>query len=141
MGVRKAGKRFHRPPLGKLGRKNKNSRKPEGSSLIPNKLIYLLQWQFIFRYDTDTAQEPGSLFWCHAVTTHELAFHSCPLLCLQRHVAKLASSLFYCWALLRNNTVATNLHVFTSSYGSRRSAACKRWTQVMHSLQGDSEFW
>jgi len=22
---------------------------------------------FIFRYDTNTAQEPGSLLWCHAI--------------------------------------------------------------------------
>jgi len=26
-----------------------------------------LQSQFIWRYDTDTAQEPGSLFGCHAM--------------------------------------------------------------------------
>jgi len=33
----------------------------------------------------------------------ELAVHSCPLLCLQRQVAKLSRRLFYCWSLLRNN--------------------------------------
>jgi len=26
-----------------------------------------LAWQFIYRYDTHTAREPGSLFWCSAV--------------------------------------------------------------------------
>jgi len=50
----------------------------------------------------------------------ELAVHSCPLLCLQRWVAKVASGLFYCWSLLRNNKMATNLQKFTLYYGSRR---------------------
>jgi len=43
----------------------------------------------------------------------ELAVDSCPLLCLQRWVAKVASGLFYCWSLLSNNTMATNLQRFT----------------------------
>jgi len=30
-------------------------------------LIEFLQSQFIWRYNTDTAQEPRSLFWCHAM--------------------------------------------------------------------------
>jgi len=29
------------------------------------------------------------------------------------------TGLFYCWSLLRDNNMATNLHVFTSRYGSR----------------------
>ena len=33
----------------------------------------------------------------------EIAVRSCPLLCLQMQVAKLASRLLYCWSLLRNN--------------------------------------
>ena len=32
-----------------------------------------------------------------------LAVQSCPPICLQRQVAKVASGLFYCWSLLRNN--------------------------------------
>ena len=44
--------------------------------------------------------------------------------------AKLASRLFYCWFLLRNNNMATNLQMFTSSHGSRRFAACDCWTQT-----------
>jgi len=28
-----------------------------------------LHWQFIYRYDTHTAQESGSLFWLHAVVS------------------------------------------------------------------------
>jgi len=44
------------------------------------------------------------------------------LIYLQRQVAKLASGLFYCWSLLYNNNMATNL-MFTSSYDIRRFAA------------------
>jgi len=36
----------------------------------------------------------------------ELAIHSCPLVCLQRQVAKLASGVFYYWFLLRHNNMA-----------------------------------
>ena len=43
----------------------------------------------------------------------ELAVNSCLFLCLQRRFAKVASGLFCCWSLLRNNTVATNLQRFT----------------------------
>jgi len=60
----------------------------------------------------------------------ELAGHSCPLLWLHRQVAKYTSGLFYCWSLLRNNTMATNLQVFAWTYGSRRFAACDCWTQT-----------
>jgi len=50
--------------------------------------------------------------------------------CLQRQVPKLASRLFYYWSLLRNNYIATNLQVFTWSYGRRRFAACDCWKQT-----------
>jgi len=48
-----------------------------------------------------------------------LADHSYPVQCLQRQVVKLASGLFRCWSLLRNNNMATNLHRFTSSNGRK----------------------
>ena len=87
----------------------------------------------------------GRVTWRHlssspvlALCSDDFAVHSRPLLCLQRQVVKLASRWFCCWNFLRNNNMATNLHVFTSSYDSRRFAACEYWTQVM---QGDSEFW
>jgi len=54
--------------------------------------------------------------------------------CLQRHVAKRACRLFYCWTLLRNNNMATNLDVFASSYGRRHFSACERWTEVMQGV-------
>jgi len=44
----------------------------------------------------------------------KLAVHSCLFLYLQRHVAKLASKLFYCWSSLCSNSMATNLQRFTS---------------------------
>jgi len=66
----------------------------------------------------------------------ELAVYSCPFFCPQRQVAKLASGLFYYWSLLRNNSIPTNLQRFTSSYRSRRFAACDCWTQT--SLAGNA---
>jgi len=100
--------------------------------------------QFIYRYDTHIAQEPGSLFCCHAVVG-ELAIHSCPFLCLQRQVAKFASGLFYCiWSLLCNNTMATNLLMLASHYDTRRFATCDCWTQmglVKKSTYQTSEKW
>ena len=70
----------------------------------------------------------------------ELAVHSCPLLCLQRWVAKVASGLFYCWSLLRNNNMATNLQRFALYYGSRRFVAWDCWTQTSWQvMQRDSD--
>jgi len=60
----------------------------------------------------------------------ELAVHSCPLLCLQRPVAKVASGLFYCWSLSRNNTMATDLQKFMLYYSSRRFDAWDCWTHT-----------
>jgi len=48
-----------------------------------------------------------------------LRLYSCPLLCLHRRVATGSSGLLYCWSLLRNNTMATNLQKLTLYYGSR----------------------
>jgi len=60
----------------------------------------------------------------------ELAVHSCPLLCLQRRVANVASGLFYCWSLLGNNNMATNLQKFTLYYSSKRFVAWDCWTHT-----------
>jgi len=62
--------------------------------------------------------------------SHELAVHSCPLLCLQRWVAEVARGLFYCWFLLRDNNMTTNLQRFTLFYVSRRFVAWDCWTQA-----------
>ena len=59
----------------------------------------------------------------------EFAVPSCPLLCLQRWVTKVASGLFYCWSLLHKYNLARNLQRFTLSYGSRRFVAWDCWTQ------------
>ena len=70
----------------------------------------------------------------------ELAVHSCPLLCLQRRVAKVASWLFFCWSLLRNNTMATDLQRFTLYYGNRRFVAWDCWTYTSWQImQRDSD--
>ena len=70
----------------------------------------------------------------------ELAVHWCPLLCLQRWVAKVTSGLFYCWSLLRNNNMATNLQRFTLYYGARRFVAWVCWTQTSWQvMQRDSD--
>jgi len=51
----------------------------------------------------------------HHTTVKE--WHIACLKCLvYRQVAKLACRLFYYWTLLRNNNMATNLHVFTSRW-------------------------
>ena len=68
------------------------------------------------------------------------AVHSYPLVCLQRRVAKVASGLFYCWCLLRNNTMITNPQKFTLHYGSRRFVAWDCWTHTSWQvMQRDSD--
>jgi len=63
-----------------------------------------------------------------------------PLLWLQRWVVKVGSGLFYCWSLLRNNTMATNLQRFTLYYGSRRFVAWNCWTHTSWQvMQRDSD--
>jgi len=70
----------------------------------------------------------------------ELAIHSCFFLCLQRRVAKVTSRLFYCWSLLRNNTMATNLQRFTLYYSTRRFVAWDCWTHTSWQvIQRDSD--
>jgi len=70
----------------------------------------------------------------------ELAVHSCPLLCLQRWVAKVASGFFCCWSLLRNNHMATNLQRFTLYYGGRCFVAWNCWMQTSWQvMQRDSD--
>jgi len=43
---------------------------------------------------------------------------------------EVASGLFYCWSLLRNNNMATNLQRLTLYYGGRRFIAWDCWTQT-----------
>jgi len=69
------------------------------------------------------------IVWC----SDELAIHSCPLLCLQKRVAKVASGLLYCWSLLRNNNMATNVQRFTLHY----ALCCMRLLNV-HILTGNA---
>jgi len=50
-------------------------------------------------------------------------------------VAKLASGLFDCWSLLRNNSTAINPQTFTSSFSSRRFSACDQGSHCGFSTQ------
>ena len=64
----------------------------------------------------------------------------CPLVYLQRRVAKDVSGLFCCWSLFRNNTGATNLKRFTFHHGSRRFVAWDCWTHISWQvMQRDSD--
>ena len=49
--------------------------------------------------------------------SHERAVYSCPLLCLQRQVAKPSSELFYCSSLLSSKNMTTNLQRFVPAMG------------------------
>ena len=66
---------------------------------------------------------------------NEVAVHICPLIFLQRQVAKFASVPFYRFSL-RNSNMAINLERCGSRYGSRRFAVCDCWTQT--SLSGNT---
>ena len=71
-----------------------------------------MQWQFICRYDTDTAQEPGSLFWCHAMMSLQFA-HVRSFACrgrLQNLLADCSTIGLYCVKITRQ----INLQTFTS---------------------------
>ena len=92
--------------------------KPEVGLLNSDWLIWFLQWKFFLPAWNSHCTRVR--FTVTLSCINELAVHSCPLLCLQRRVAKVASGLFCCWSLLRNNNMATNLQRFTSYYGSRR---------------------
>ena len=54
-----------------------------------------------------------------------LMVNSCPLLCLQKQVAKLVTALFYFWSLLHKNNISLNLQIVNSIYGRRRF--CHMW--------------
>jgi len=79
------------------------------------RLIYLinLQLQFICRYDTDTAQEPGSLFWCHAMMrlqfTHVRSFVSRKSYCKTwEHIVLFG---FHCVRITRQKFLKRSLRV------------------------------
>jgi len=82
------------------------------------RLIWFLQWQLFAGMKLTLHKSQVHIQ--RVIQWYTLAVHSCSFLCLQRRVAKVACGLFYCWCLLRNNAVATNLQRFTLNYGSRR---------------------
>jgi len=71
-------------------------------------------------YHINTAKEPGSLIWCYAVMSLQFT-HISSFACRCR----LRNLLADCSTVdLYSNNMAKNLQIFTSSYGSRRFAAC-----------------
>jgi len=89
-------------PSLEIGTKNQNF--PENvTSAAPFRLIYLFLAMTVYqpvRNSGCTRARFTVLVSCSA----ELAVYSCPVLCPQRQVAKLASGLFYCWSLLCKKT-------------------------------------
>jgi len=88
-------KRAFAPP--DIGFKNKRFQNPEVSNLFLAMPVYL---------PISHSHCPRARFINQVSCSDELAVHSCPLLCLQRQVAKLASKLFYSWYWLRNYNMA-----------------------------------
>jgi len=79
-------------------------------------------------YDTHTAQEPGSLFWCDAVMGLQFT-HVCSFACrgrLWNLRADCSTVGLYC---VKNTAKSSNFH-FCYRNGSRRFAACDCWTQT-----------
>jgi len=103
------------PPL-ETGTKKQKFVENLVSSLIPIDSLNSWKWRIICQYDTRSALEPGSLFWCHAVMS--LQFTHVHFFACRGRLPKLAIGLFCCWVLLRNNHMAANLQTFNSSFGS-----------------------
>jgi len=139
MGVRRArGAKRTFLPAWKLGLWTKYFwKKTEVGILIPINWFDSYNDSFFCRYETHCTR---ARFTFTVSCSDELAVHSCPFFCLQRRVAKVARGLFYCWSLLRNNNMATNLQRFTSYYGGRRFVAWDCWThKSWQVMQRDSD--
>ena len=136
MGVRREGKTGICPL--KIGIKNQVFlEKTEVGILIPINRFNFCNDSFLPVWDSHCTKVRFAVI---VSCSDEFAVHSYPLLCLQRLVAEVASRLFYCWSLLRNNNMATNLQKFTSYYGSRRFVACDCWTYTSWQvIQRDSD--
>jgi len=70
---------------------------------------------------TLTAQQTGSLFWCHALCSSLMsAFFAC----------QTCEPIVLLFPLLHNNNMTTNLQRFASTYSGRPFSACDCWTQT-----------
>ena len=112
MCVRKEGKTGVFPPLN-LAEKLKIFRKSEDSSSIS--IISIILAVAVYLPVWHTAQELGSLFWCHAVVSLQFTHVLLLRLQMQRHVAKLVSGLFDRYSLLRSNNMAFQFHFIHES--------------------------
>ena len=110
--------------------------KPEVGILIPINWSDFCNDSFLPVWNSHCTRVRFTLIvWC----SDKLAIHSCPLVCLQRQVAKVARGFFYCWSFLRNNNMATDHQRFTLNYGSRRFVAWDCWTYTSWQvMQGDN---
>jgi len=82
------------------------SRKPEVNTLIPISIESILAMTVYFPVWHSHCTR-ASLTVLESRHDELLTVHSCPLICLQRQVAKHGKELFYYWTLLRNNNMAT----------------------------------
>jgi len=139
MGVNRAweAKRAFAPRL-EIGIKNQIFlEKPEVGILIPINWFDSCNDSFLPIWNSHCARVR---FTVAVLCSDELAVHSCLLLCLQRWVANVVSGLFYCWSLLRNNIMTTNLQRFTLYHCGRRFVAWDCWTQKSWQvMQRDSD--
>ena len=128
MGVRRArGQNGHLPPAWKLGLWNKYFWKKLKSASFRLIDLILAMTVFLPVWNSHCTRVRFTII---VSCSDELAVHSCPLLCLQRRVAKVASGLLNCWSLLRNNNMATNLQRFSLYNGGRRFVAWDCWTHT-----------
>ena len=126
MGVRRVGK-CPFPPR-KFGLRTKYS--PKLSRHLKFRLIYLILAMTDFLPAWNSYYSAQVRFTVTMSCSDALAVHSFLWLCLQRLFAKVASGLFCCWSLLRNNTVATNTQKFTLYYVSKGFVAWDCWTHT-----------
>ena len=100
------GQNGHFLPL-LIGLRTKYTTKPEVNSLIPI-LIELILAMTVYLPVWHSHCTRASFTVLVSRRDELLTVHACPLICLQRQVAKLGKELFYYWTLLRNNNMGKN---------------------------------
>jgi len=117
-----------RLPPWKLGLRTKSFQRTWSQQLNSDQLTYLLQSQIICRYGTHTAQEPGSLFWRHAVENVEFTpyvrYFACKVR-LQNLPANCSTVGVNCVPINWQQTFKGSLQVTVADF-----AACDCWTQI-----------
>jgi len=91
---------------------------------------------FIFRYDTDPRQEPGTLLWYHAILSFQFT-HICYIICRgrMRNFSAVSSKIgLHC-------VTVTWQQRFTLSCDSRGLAARDYWRHLWQVMQRDNDCW